>query len=134
MVVIERVNFNVQKSLITIFLVAARPSVGHSYHNSVKLCHDIANIGLQSVRMIRRSSGNIDIGKLCDKDLKFREEFKKSMETPRELIKNVLSLKDERFKFLRPAGDVDLYNILTNMISYQMQKQCQMQNTLSDKT
>ena len=54
-------NFKVQKSLIELFLlhdfdeiVAARPAAGQSYRNPVERCHCIANIGLQSVGMMRK--------------------------------------------------------------------------------
>ena len=49
-----------QKGLISLFVkpdldevVAARPAAGNSYRNPVERCHCIANIGLQSVGIMR---------------------------------------------------------------------------------
>ena len=121
-------NFKVQKSLISLFLrhdldevVSARPCAGHSYRNPVERCHCIANLGLQSVGVMRtkmdnnfehemkKCDGNHDIRKQCERDEKFKEEFLQSMKAPTELIEYVLknlSLKDEPFEILQPA-DVD---------------------------
>ena len=113
-------NFKVQKSLLALFLkydldklIAARPAANHSYRNAVERCHSIANMGLQSVGMMRakqdddfervmsKCDGNADIGKECEKSESFKASFLESAKRPRELLEEVLShlsLKDEQFK------------------------------------
>ena len=55
-----------QKCLVSLFLkhdmdvvVSARPAAGHSYRNPVERCHCIANIGLQSVGMMRKNDEEV---------------------------------------------------------------------------
>ena len=123
-------NFKVQKSLISLFLyhdfddlISARPAAGHSYRNPVERCHCIANLGIQSVGMMRfkqsanfersmsKCNGNEDIRKECESNETFKQEFKESVRRPRELLEEVLSnlsLKDEPFEILQPAADGNL--------------------------
>ena len=122
-------NFKVQKSLISLFLyhdfddlISARPAAGHSYRNPVERCHCIANLGIQSVGMIRfkqsanfersmsKCNGNEDIRKECESNETFKQEFKESVRRPRELLEVLsnLSLKDEPFEILQPAVDGNL--------------------------
>ena len=79
-----------QKELLTLFLkydfdgiIAARPAANHSYRNPVERCHSIANLGLQSVGMMRYPqdddfertmgicNGNEDIQEECEKGDEF---------------------------------------------------------------
>ena len=56
--------------------VAARPAAGHSYRNPVVRCHCIANLGLQSVGMMRlRQDPEFErIMKKCDGNADVRKE------------------------------------------------------------
>ena len=78
----KNTNLKAQKCFSGLFLahdfdeiVAARPAANNSYRNPVERCHSIANLGLQSVGMMRseqdrafedamrRCNGNADIQK-----------------------------------------------------------------------
>ena len=106
----KNTNFKVQKSLLSLFfkhdldeIIAARPAANHSYRNPVERCHCIANLGLQSVGMMRtkqddefekimsKCNGNENIRKECVKNETFKASFLKSVETPRKLLEEVLS-------------------------------------------
>lgn len=83
-------------------VIAARPAANHSYRNPVERCHCIANIGLQSVgmmrtkgsdefeRLMKKMNGNNDIRIECEKNAKFKEDFENSMKQPKELVEDVL--------------------------------------------
>ena len=133
-------NFKVQKGLISLFLkhdldevVAARPAAGHSYRNPVERCHCIANLGLQSVGMMRtrqdpgferimkKCDGNADIRNECETNETFKTGFIESIRDARELLESVLSnlsLKDIPFTILPAAtteDELDLENTLDNI-------------------
>ena len=118
-------NFKVQKGMMSLFIrhdmdevVAARPAANHSYRNPVERCHCIANIGLQSVGMMRskggeefersmkKMNGNNDIRKECEKNAKFKEDFENSMKQPKELLEYVLGNKLFCFRLYLPSKGV----------------------------
>ena len=133
----KNTNFKVQKGLISLFLkhdldevVAARPAAGHSYRNPVERCHCIANLGLQSVGMMRsrqdpvfeqlmkKCNGNADVRKECESNKKFKEGFLESIRGTRELLENVLqnlSLKDVPFTVLPSATEDDEEDLVSNL-------------------
>ena len=101
-------------------VIASRPAAGHSYRNPVERCQCIANLGLQSVGMMRtkqsanfehamkKCDGNLDIRKECEINESFKKGFIESIKAPRELLEDVLgnlSLKDIPFSILQPATD-----------------------------
>ena len=115
---LKSTNFKVQKGLISLFIkpdlyevVAARPAAGNSYRNPVERCHCIANIGLQSVgmmrakqdadfeRLMKKCDGNADVRKECERNATFKRTFKispRAYETPRECVEDFVN---ERLAF-----------------------------------
>ena len=94
-----------QKSYIALFLLnnfeeilIARTATSLSYRNPVERVHAIANLGLQSVglmrkailqnmeNVIRNSNSNGEIRKLCSKNNDLEIELKKSLDQPKKLI------------------------------------------------
>ena len=130
-------NFKVQKNLLALFfkhdldeVIAARPAANQSYRNPVERCHSIANLGLQSVGMmrtkqddefekiIRKCNGNEDIRKQCEESESFKTSFLQSIETPRELLEEVLShlsLKDNQFKIIKPATENEMEDLIESL-------------------
>ena len=104
-------------------IVAARPAANHSFRNPVERCHCIANIGLQSVGMMRtrqdsdferemaKCAGNSDVNKACEGNKSFYDAFTKSLSRPKQLLEEVLGnlyLKDEKFTVLDPADHKEI--------------------------
>ena len=107
-------------------VVAARPAAGNSYRNPVERFHSIANIGLQSVGMMRAKQdadferlmnicdGNADVRKECERNATFKKEFWKSVLELRELLQNVLrtlSMKGVPFSILLPGTEENENNL-----------------------
>ena len=118
-------NLSVQKSYIALFLLhnfeeilIARMAANFSYRNPVERVHAIANLGLQSVglmrkampqnmeNVIRNSNSNVEIRKLYSKNNDLEIELKKSLDQPKKLIEDVfkeLSLKGKKIEIFQAA-------------------------------
>ena len=135
----KNTNLKAQKCFSGLFLahdfdeiVAARPVANNSYRNPVEKCHIIANLGLQSVGMMRseqdrafedamrRCNENADIHKEYEKSDSFMKSYKKSMKRPREMIEEALSnlsLKDEKFEILKPTTEADIDELVRSSLT-----------------
>ena len=83
-------------------ILIARMAANLSYRNPVERVHTIANLGLQSVGLMRKampqnmenvtrnSNSNDEIRKLCSKNNDLEIELKKSLDQPKKLIEDVL--------------------------------------------
>ena len=119
-------NLSVQKSYIALFLLhnfeeilIARTAANLSYRNPVERVHAIANLGLQSVglmrkampqnmeNVIRNSNSNDEIRKLCSKNSDLEIELKKSLDQPKRPI-------DDVFKELSQKGKkIEIFQSVT---------------------
>ena len=113
-------------------ILIARTAANLCYRNPVERVHAIANLGLQSVGLMRKampqnmenvkrnSNSNDEIRKLCSKNNDLEIELKKSLGQPKKLIEDVfkeLSLKGKKFEIFQAATQdkIDTYNkILLN--------------------
>ena len=99
-------------------ILIARTAANLSYRNPVERVHAIANLGLQSVglmrkampqnmeNVIRNSNSNDDIRNLCSKNNDLEIELKKSLDQPKKLIEDVfkeLSLKGKKIEIFQVA-------------------------------
>ena len=122
-------NFKLLKSLISLSLkhdldevAAAKTSAGNSYRNPVEMCPCIANLGLQSVglmrttqdpnfeRLMNKCDGNSDVRKECKMNAIFKAGFMKSLCEPGELLESVLlnfPLKGIPFSIFSPGTEED---------------------------
>ena len=104
-------------------VVFARTAAGMSYRNPVERVHAIANMGLQSIvlmrskmsekceKKIKHVSSTETIRAICSSDEEFKEELRISVEKPKKIIKNIfqrLSLNEKTFKIYESASDDDL--------------------------
>ena len=81
-------------------LISARPAAGHSFRNQVGCCHAIANLGLQSVGMMRQRMGPEDenimknlnnteeIRKACQSHPRLKIILENSLNTCKELVES----------------------------------------------
>ena len=122
----RRVDYlSVKKALIGMFLVhdldeliICRTAAGHSYRNPVERIHAIANLGLQSVGMMRQKmspdmenlvkncNSNEELRKATERHSGLKEALDESLSVPIDLLKSVFSqfsLKNEKFKIFEPA-------------------------------
>ena len=127
----RRVDYlSVKKALIGMFLVhdldeliICCTAAGHSYQNLVELIHAIANLGLQSVGMMRQKmspdmenlvkncTSNEGPRKTIEHHSGLKEALDESLSVPIDLLKSVfsqLSLKNEKFKVFEPASAEEL--------------------------
>ena len=117
----------VQKSLIGLFLhhdmdevLVCRPAAGLSYHNPVERVCIIANLGLQSVGLMRQKMSadmeepirNCNSSEELQKAIERHEELKASLENsvrvhvdPLNSVFSKLSLKDKRFQTFSQCTD-----------------------------
>ena len=123
----RRVDYlSVKKALIGMFLdelIICRTAAGHSYRNPVECIHAIANLGLQSVRMVRQKmspdmenlvqncKSNEELRKATEHHSGLKETLEESLSLLIDLLKSVfsqLSLKNEKFKIFEPASAEEL--------------------------
>ena len=120
-----------QKALISIFLIhdldeiiVCRTEAGNSYRNPVERIHAVANLGLQSVGMMKQKmsldvelliincNSNDELRKATKRHDGLKEALSESLNVPIDLLESVfrlLSLNDEKFKIFEPASDEDLH-------------------------
>ena len=99
-------------------LIICRSAAGHSYRNPVERIHAIANLGLQSVPMMRQNmspdmenlvenrNSNEELRKATERYSRLKEALDESLIVPIDLLKSVFSqfsLKNEKFKIFEPA-------------------------------
>ena len=128
----QRVDYlSVKKALIGMFLVRDldeliiyRTTAGHSYRNPVERIHAIANLELQSVRMMRKKMSpdvenlvkncnfnNEELRKATKHHSGLKKALDESLSVPIDILKSVFSqlfLKNEKFKIFVPASAEDL--------------------------
>ena len=113
-------------------VLIARTAANLSYRNPVERVHSIANLGLQSVGLMRKrmseaseklmvnANSNEEIRKLCQANDSLRTELAESMKQPKKLLEQVfqnLSLKGKNFEIFDPATErqiADLHKVLTD--------------------
>ena len=122
----------VQKSLIGLFfhrdmdeVLVCRPAAGFSYRNPVERVHAIANLGLQSVGIMRQKmsadieerirnyNSNEELRKAIEWHEKLKPDLQNSLSVPVDPFNSVfskLSLKDKRFQTFSPCSDEELTN------------------------
>ena len=69
-------------------LISARPAASYSYRNPIEHCHAIANLGLQSIGMIRESMESASEKNI--KHLNSKADIRKAFENHKELEKYVV--------------------------------------------
>ena len=91
-------------------ILIARTAANLSYRNPVERVHAIANLGLQSVglmrkavpqnmeNVIRNSNSNDEIRKLCSKNSDLEIELKKSLDQPKRPIEDVFKELSQKGK------------------------------------
>ena len=104
-------------------LIICRTAAGHSYRNPVERILAIANLGLQSVGMMRQKMSpdmenlvkncncNEELHKATERHSGLKEALDESLNVPIDLLKSVfsqLSLKNEKFKTFEPAWAEEL--------------------------
>ena len=127
----RRVDYlSVQKALISLFLyhdfdeiIAIRTAAGLSYRNPVERVHSIANLGLQSVgmmrarmapqmeRAIKNRNSNAELRKCCKENEELSNGLSESLAVPIDFLKGVfsqLSLKGKKFKISEAASGSDI--------------------------
>ena len=102
-----------------------RPAAGFSYRNPVERVHAIANLGLQSVGImrqkmsadmeerIRNCNSNEELRKAIERHEELRPVLENSLSVPIDLLNSVfgkLSLKDKRFQTFTPCTAEELTN------------------------
>ena len=127
----QRVDFlSVQKSLVGLFLyhdfdevLICKTPAGLSYCNPVERVHGIANLGLQSVgimrqrlppdmeKLIKNCNSNEEICKSIVNHADLKEAVEKSLSKPIDLLKAVFSklgLKENTFKIFDAATGAEI--------------------------
>ena len=124
-------NLSVQKSYITLFLqhnfegiLIARTAANLSYRNPVEIVHSIANLGLQSIGLMRKpmsknleklmhnTNSNDEIRRLYDAKESLRKELAESLDQPKRLLEHVfksLVLKGKQFEIFQAASNEKIY-------------------------
>ena len=114
------INLSVQTALIALMdeIIACRPAFGLSYRNPVERVHSIANIGLQSVglmrqavhpdkeRLIKNLNSNAEIRKACEGNEELEKVLAESIKVPTQFLSNIFSelfLKGNKFNIIEPA-------------------------------
>ena len=103
--------------------IFARTAANCSFRNAVERMHAIANLGLQSVGIMRKCmpenfekklkkyGGNVEIRTACEADSNLLSHTIDSLKQPKRMIETVLSqlsLKGVPFKIYHPASDDDI--------------------------
>ena len=106
-------------------VLVPRPAAGWSYRNLVERIHAIANLGLQSVGImrqkmsadmeerIRNCNSNEELRKTIERNEELKPALENSLSVPIDLLNSVfvkLSLKDKRFQTLSPCTNEELKN------------------------
>ena len=129
---IDKCTISVKKSLIGLFLyhdldeaLVCRPAAGLLYRNPVERVHAIANLGLQSVGIMRQKvstdmeernrncNSNEELRKAIERHEELKPALENSLSVPVDLLNSVfrkLSLKDKRFQTFSPCTDEELTN------------------------